>query len=297
MDRYEQHNYRDNNSGRDYENRNNSRNEHGEHKLSNYLSRYQEGGNYYGMPNSDHEYRNVRVSRGENSGNNSSGPSQRSSSNYSAYDGSNDNNSYGSSNRSGSRQNDSYGSGNSQSNRGGSNQNDRYHYGDPNSHMNYNRNGGYERTRGTGWRSESDDSRRGSSDYSRQDNSYQQDGSGKRYSHFGRDERNNFGHNNEQLTDIHTDRGEHNRHRSDNDYGNQEYRRNKKDDDNYATGMYSSNRAYLADQGQDRDENMFDHTSDDYPNRSPRGYGQKSGPDWSADSPISRGQHRGADRG
>ncbi len=290
MNRYDQHNSRENNSGRDYENRNDRRNEQDEHKLSNYLSSYQESGNYYGMPDDDHENRNGRVNRGENFGNNSSGSSQRSSSNYGAYGRGNDNQDYGQSSRGGNRQNGNYNSGNNQSSRGGGNQNDHYRYGDSNSQMDYNRNGGYERGRGTGWRSESDDSRRGSTDYSRQDNSYhyQPNSVGKRYSEFGRDERNNFGRN-EELTDIHRDRGEHTRRRSDNDYDNPENRRNNRDKDNYATGLYSSNRAYLADQGKDRDEDMFDHTSNNYPNRSPRGYGQKSGPDWSADSPISRG--------
>ena len=288
MNRYNEHNYRDN-DGRNYENRNNRRNEHDDHNLSNYLSRYQDKGNYYGMRDTDHEYRNIRTSRGSDYGNSSSDPMQRSGSNRDAYQ--SGGSSFGSSNDS---RNNKYSSGSNQQERNNSNQNDHYHYGDPNPYMNYDRNTGYERTRGTGWRSESDDSRRGSSDYARQDNSYQYDGSGRRYEDFGRDERHNFGHG-EQLTDIHADRGEHTRRRSDNDFGRQQRRNDR--EDNYATGRYSSNRAYLSEQGRGRDKNMFDHTSDDYPNRSPRGYGLKSGPDWSAHSPIGSDYHRGADRG
>lgn len=295
MNRYDQHNYRGN-SGRDYENRNYRRDEGEERNLSNYLSRYQERGNYYGMPDNDYEYRNVRASRGADYGNNTSGP-VGGYGEHSYYNG-NDRNHYRSSHpysrsKGGHNpQSDNYNSGSS---RGGSNQSNQYRYGDPNPHMDYNRNEGYERTRGTGWRSESDDSRRGASDYSRQDNSYQAGGSGRRYSDYGRDEHYNYGHG-EQLTDIHTDRGAHKERRSDNDYGNQQYRRSDRDD-NYATGVYSSNRAYLADHGQGRDEDMFDYTDENYPNRSPRGYGRRSGPDWSARSAIGSGRDSGSLRG
>jgi hypothetical protein len=274
MNGYDQHNYRGN-YGNDYENRNRRRDEEDDHDLSNYLSRYQERGNYYGMPNNDYEYRNVRYSR-------EADYDQYSSGHADGYGGIRQDNS--------DRHNDNYNSGfgSNQGNRRSSSNS--YHYGDPNPYMSNDRNGGYERTRGTGWRSESDD-RRGR-DYERQDNSYQYSGGGRRYDDFARDERYRQG---ERMTDIHADRGEPRQRRSDNNYDNQDSRR-RDHDDNYATGSYSSNRAYLADHGQERDENMFDHTNNDYPRRSPRGYGMKSGPDWSARSPIGSNQHRGGDR-
>ncbi|WP_018479024.1 hypothetical protein [Pontibacter roseus] len=293
------HNERNYDSG--YQNQHSRGNQNPDHDLSNYLTRYESRGNYYGMPDQQHEYRDVR-SQGRNYGDSASGPGggYGASSWRSNYDQDNRHtqgqmhqNEWGGNS---DRDNYNYGSGSR------SQSSDHYRYGDPNPYMNYQRQGGYEKTRGTGWRSESDvdhSNRR----YSRQDNSYQQTGHGRRFDQYGQDERYNYAHgqqdgrrsvdNPESLDDRYYDRGEHSSSSSDNDYGNRygtNYDHRNRDrqgrDDNYATGSYSSNRAYLADHGQDRDEGTFDRTSDDYPSRSPRGYGQSSGPDYSASSPI-----------
>jgi hypothetical protein len=288
--------------------RHNKRNSHDEdHGLSNYLTRYQSRGNYYGMPDEHSEYRDVR-SQGRNYGDSSWGPgggygASSWRGNYDQSDrhtqGQMHQNEWGGSNqdssRSGDRDNYNYGS-------GSRSQSEHYRYGDPNPYMDYQRQGGYESTRGTGWRSESDvdhSNRR----YSRQDNSYRQTGHGRRFDQYGQDENYNFSHgtsdgrrsidNPESLDDRYYDRGDHSRSSADNDYGvsygtNYDHRNRNREgrDDNYATASYSSNRAYLADHGQDRDEDMYDHTDDNYPSRSPKGYGQRSGPDYSASSPI-----------
>ncbi|MHC2990618.1 hypothetical protein OB13_03120 [Pontibacter sp. HJ8] len=289
------------NYDRDYQgNRHDSRNrQDDDYGLSNYLTRYESKGNYYGMSGQDSPYSDVR-SQGRNYGNATWGPTAGSGAssrrgNYDQNDrhtqGQMHQNEWGPSGQYGSDRNkSSYGSGS-----------DHYHYGDPNPYMDNQRNDGYERTRGTSWRENEVD--HGNRRYSRQENSYQSSGQGRRFDQYGQDERYNYAHgrqdgrrsieNSESLDDRYIDRGEHSRGSSDNDYGNQygtnyDHRnRNRQGrDDNYATGSYSSNRAYLAEQGQGRDQGMFDHTSDDYPSRSPKGYGQRSGPDYSASSPI-----------
>ncbi|MDX5437112.1 MAG: hypothetical protein LPK03_07955, partial [Pontibacter sp.] len=175
--------------------------------------------------------------------------------------------------------------------------------------------GGYERTRGTGWGSEDKygtygtsrgtDYSSGNTDsdrYGRQDNSYRYSGQGRRYEDFNRDEnrdkmhrgRSEHGYNMLGI-DAYYDRGEHRERRSDNDYRradqNHYYDRNYDSDDmryrgeirssdrgrdNYATGLYASNRAYVSD-------------NDDYSQRSSRyrRSDETSGPDYRAKSSAS----------
>ncbi|SIR14427.1 hypothetical protein [Pontibacter lucknowensis] len=258
--------------------------------LSNYQSRYENRGNYYGMPDQHHEYRNVSSQGSTSYG--SSGPvggygasSWRSNRDQDDRHtqgqmhqnewGGSGSNQY--SNR--DRDNYNYGSGS------GSSQGDHYRYGDPNPYMNYERQGGYEKTRGTGWRRESDvdhANRR----YDRQENSYRHTGHGRRFDQYGQDERYNYAHgrqdgrrsieDSESLDDRYYDRGEHSRSSSDNDYGRQ----------------YGSNYDHRNQDREGRNDNyetrrFRDRDYDDSPSRSPRGYGYRSGPDYSADSPIS----------
>ncbi|MFD2247181.1 hypothetical protein [Pontibacter ruber] len=294
---------------RENQNRSYDQNE-GDYNLSNYLSRYNATqGNYYGMPDQEHVYRNVSSSQGSYYGSNTPGPvggygasshrgafEQQGNRRQGAQQHQNQWENTGYSHRGeGDRDKDNYNS--------GSGSRDHYRYGDPNPYMSNQRNGGYERTRGTGWREGGADYNNNER-YSRQENSYRNTGHGRRFDQYGTDENYNYAHgsqtgrrsieNSENLDDRYYDRGEHTRDRSQNDYGNyygsnyDSRNRNREGrNDNYSTGSYSSNKAYLADHGQDRDEGLFDHTSDNYPSRSPRGYGRKSGPDWSADSPIS----------
>ncbi|WP_439881861.1 hypothetical protein ACSX1A_01620 [Pontibacter sp. MBLB2868] len=264
---------------RDYDRHYDRDNEH----FENYRDRYSARGNYYGMPDSDHEYRNVksRDTRPSEFDKSSGGPMQDSKSR-------------------------DYSTGSSSSH---------YHYGDPNPYMGNSRNEGYERTRGTGWRSESDAGRsrgnysgygygRQDNDrYDRQDNSYRYEGEGRRYRDFGRDEDRTDDRNrsfNAGTEDSYYDRGDFNRSREDNDYGrNRNYSRSyysgnfddssshykgeirnsdRDRDDNYATGLYASNRAYVSDH---RNESDGDRNSS-RERRHPR-----SGPDYSANSRIS----------
>jgi hypothetical protein len=246
----------------DRDHRNRSQRSGQRHNLSDHLSRYEDRGNYYGMPHQEHDYRHV------------SGRNQDDR-------------------RTQGRMHQNEWGGNADYNRGSQgqdrSQSDQYRYGDPNPYMNNQRQGGYERERGTGWRRESDEDH-SNRRYERQENSYRHTGHGRRFDQYGRDEEYNFAHgrqdgrrsieDSESLDDRYYDRGEHSRSSSDNDYGRQyganyEHRnRNSESRDDH----HESNRmARRSNSG---------HDNDDSPNRSPRGYGQRSGPDYSANSPI-----------
>lgn len=266
---------------RDYD-RNYSRGRSNDNEqFENYRDRYSNRGNYYGMSDNDYEYRNVKSknTRPSDQDYSYSGPMQDSK-----------NRDY----RSGSRE--------------------EYHYGDPNPYMGNSRNTSYGSSAGTGWRSERDAGRsrgnysgygygsQGNDRYSRQDNSYQYGGEGRRYSDFGRDEGRTYDRNrgyNAGTEDSYYDRGDfkHSRHENDygrnRDYSNSYYSGNYDDssarykgeirnadrdrDDNYATGLYASNRSYVSDHS--------DSDGDRYSSRERRR--PRSGPDYSANSRIS----------
>jgi len=262
-----------------------------EDSFENYRDRYSSRGNYYGMNDEQAGYRNVRSTGNTNYG---AGP-------VAGY--------------------------NASSYRGTQQDQDHYRYGDPNPYMNQDRNGGYEKTRGTGWRSESDaGSHRGNYSgksfgkeeqdrYAGQDNSYRYSGQGRRYSDFGRDEGKrtydadqNKGYN-IGTDDSYYDRSDFNHSSADNNYGGRrfsdesdqfynqgaykdDYRyqgriqsADSDDDDNYATGLYASNRARVSDKQSERENRYSD--KDRY---------HQSGPDYSQESPI-RSYGRGAYRG
>lgn len=254
--------YRD----RDYD-RDQHRNEHGQ--FENYRDRYSNRGNYYGMPNSGYEYRNVSGSQSRD---------------YNKYNSGRDSD-YGSS-------------------RGD------YHYGDQNKYMRHDRNEPHMRR--DDWRSERDSGssrdnysnygNRNENPYRRQDNSYQYSGSGRRYSDFGRDEDRTYTKNsyNPGSVDSYHDRSEFKRKREENDFGRDQDRSNpvydgsyddsdfryhgsivnsssKDRDDNYATGMYASNRSYVSDNREGDGERMSSRER-----RHPR-----SGPNYDANSGIS----------
>ncbi|PVY42845.1 hypothetical protein [Pontibacter virosus] len=267
----------------DSDNRNRGHRSGDNDNLSNYQSRYESRGNYYGMPDQGYEYRDVS-SQGRNYGGSSSG----SGGGYGASSWRNQDDRH----TQGQMHQNEWGSGSSYSNRergshgsgSGSTQTDHYRYGDPNPYMNYQRQGGYERDRDTDWRRESDvdhANRR----YARQENSYRQTGHGRRFDQYGKDERYNYAHGKqdgrrsiedpESLDDRYYDRGEHSRSSSDNDYGrhygsNYDHRNQDRRgrDDHYESSRYR------------------ERGHDDSPSRSPRGYGYPSGPDYSANSPI-----------
>jgi hypothetical protein len=267
----------------DRDHRNRSQRSGQSHNLSNYQSRYEGGGNYYGMPHQEHEYRNVS-GQGNTRGNR---PGQSGGYGGSSRRGSQDQDDR----RTQGRMHQNEWGGNADYNRGsqgqGRSQDDHYRYGDPNPYMNYQRQGGYERERGTGWRSEGVDhaNRR----YERQENSYRHTGHGRRFDQYGQDEEYNYAHgrqdgrrsieDSESLDDRYYDRGEHSRSSSENDYGRQyganyEHRninRDSRDDHHESNRMARRTGSSL---------------DDDSPSRSPRGYGQRSGPDYSANSPI-----------
>ncbi|PKV63050.1 hypothetical protein [Pontibacter ramchanderi] len=268
--------YRERNYDSDHRNRGSRSGD--SHNLSNYQSRYQSRGNYYGMPDQDYEYRGVSA-QGRNYGGSSSGPGG-------GYGASSWRSGQGDRHTQGQMHQNEWGSGTSYSNRDyygtGRSQSDHYRYGDPNPYMNYQRQSSYDRD--TDWRRESDvdhANRR----YARQENSYRHTGHGRRFDQYGQDERYNYAHgqqdgrrsieDSENLDDRYYDRGEHSRSSSDNDYGRQygsNYDHRNQDrwgrDDNYESRRYR------------------ERGHDDSPSRSPRGYGYPSGPDYSANSPI-----------
>ncbi|MFD2514958.1 hypothetical protein ACFSRY_13860 [Pontibacter locisalis] len=271
--------HRDEDYGRDYDRSYNRSRSNENEPFENYRDRYSSQGNYYGMRDDDYEYRNVKSTNTR--------PSDYSSSNAGPMQDS---------------QNRDYRSGSSSN----------YHYGDPNPYMGNSRNEGYESTRGTGWRSENDSGRGrgnysgygfGDSDrYSRQDNSYRYGGEGRRYSDFGRDEERTYDRNrsyNAGTEDSYYDRGDFKRKRHENDFGrdrdysNRYYDGSYDDsdfrykgeiksvdrdrDDNYATGLYASNRSYVSDH----------NDSDGERTSSRQNRHHRSGPDYSANSRIS----------
>lgn len=298
MERDDQYYNRD-----DRKDNNRNRNENYRNKdeqFENYRDRYSSGGNYYGMRDENAEYRNVRSTGSNTYGGGPVGG-------------------YGASSWRGAQDSDQ----------------DQYRYGDPNPYMGNDRNGGYERTRGTGWRDNNDrytnNTRNNIDDrgrdqgreggYSRGDNSYQYSGAGRRYGEFGRDEGRTYNRDrnsgyNIGTDDSYYDRSDFKYDREDNNYrgggrsretgytrdqdrylDNEDFRysgRIQKSDsnreDNYATGLYSSNRDYLSDQRQS------DSDGDRVSSRQNR-YG-KSGPDYGFNSSVSeysknRGQVRG----
>ncbi|MBB6612435.1 hypothetical protein H7F15_15415 [Pontibacter sp. Tf4] len=244
--------------------------------------RYSQRGNYYGMSGNDYGSGNVRMQQRSDFNEFSSGPSG------------------------------GYGAGNY--NDIHRNRDDHYRYGDDN---HFRRSHGYTgqsnysnqdyrspeyRNRTNQYSAEDSYSRSqpyssgydiaGNRQYARQENSYQNPGHGRRYSDYGRDERYNYSH---ELTDIHHDRGEvpsssendynpgnkrdYYDHRADYRYsGSIESRNSSSDRDNYATGLYSSNRAYLADHPNESDGERYSSRERRHP---------RSGPDYSASSPIS----------
>ncbi|MFD3001675.1 hypothetical protein ACFS7Z_14985 [Pontibacter toksunensis] len=289
-DQYYNRDYRNNNRNRNQGNRKN------DEQFENYRDRYSSGGNYYGMRDEDAEYRNVRSTGSNTYG---AGPVGG----------------YGSSSYRGTQDNDS----------------EQYRYGDPNPHMDYDRNGGYERTRGTGWRDNNDrytnNTRNNINDsgrdqgrdggYSRGDNSYQYSGSGRRYGEFGTDEGRTYNRDrnsgyNMGTEDSYYDRSDFKYDRSDNDFRGTDRSRDNaysRDndrylddddfrysgriqnsgsdrDDNYATGLYASNRSYLSDQQSDSDG---DRVSSRH-NRHGR-----SGPDYRASSAATNYSENGGE--
>lgn len=250
-------------------------------QFENFRDRYSGRGNYYGMRDEDAEYRNVRSTGSTSYG---SGP-------VAGYD--------ASSHRGAT---------------GNRNSQESYHYGDPNPYMQNDRNGGYERTRGTGWRDNNDRYSRYDSDrtndrerYARQGNSYHygDQGEGRRYSDFGRDEGRTYNRDtnrgyNAGTEDSYYDRSDFKHDSSDNDYRGGRRNREEWDDhnnsredfrysgriqdsgssrdDNYATGQYASNRAYNSDHPSNSDGDRASSRQ----HRSGR-----SGPDYSSRSSIS----------
>lgn len=195
-------------------------------QFENYRNRYSSGGNYYGMRDQNAEYRNVRSTGSNTYG---SGP-------VGAYDAS----SYR-----GTQDNDNQ---------------EQYRYGDPNPYMGNNRNGGYERTRGTGWRESNDrysnhgsDSNYGVRDqgreggYSRGDNSYQYSGGGRRYGEFGRDEGRTYNRDRNTGYNIGTD---------DSYYDRSDFKYDR-EDNNYRGGGQSRETGYSRDQDRYLDNEDF----------------------------------------
>ncbi|MHA6248774.1 hypothetical protein ACXYMU_12605 [Pontibacter sp. CAU 1760] len=203
----------------------------------------------------------------------------------------------------------------SERNRGRSNQ--EYHYGDPNPYMDNERNGGYERTRGTGWRDNndrynhydsnrvSDRDHRGNDRYSRQDNSYEygDHGSGKRYRDFGRDEGRTYNPDrnrgyNMATEDSYYDRSDFDRSPEDNNYrgsrGDREYdnwRDSSRDRDDYRYSGRVQRTGSGQSYGSDRPSNSDGDRTSSRQKRS--GF---SGPDYSSHSSISSygsGEYRG----
>ena len=299
MERNNNYYSRDNRSDN---NRNNQNNRNNNEQFENYRDRYSSRGNYYGMNDEDAEYRNVRSTGSTAYG---SGPMSGPEGGYQA------------SNRQGS---------------GNNNNREQYRYGDPNPYMDNDRNGGYDRTRGTGWRDNNDTgNRRGNysgygfggsqqdqgrdGGYSRQDNSYQYGGSGRRYGDFGRDEGRTYNRSensgyNAGTEDSYYDRSDFRYDSEDNNFRGGDRRTNRgydrdvdryldKDDfrysgriqnsgsdrdDNYATGLYASNRAYNSDHQSNSDGDRVSSRE----NRHGR-----SGPDYRASSSITNYSENG----
>ncbi|GHA77929.1 hypothetical protein [Pontibacter akesuensis] len=273
-----------------YGSRDNDRRQDSDRSFENYRDRYDnQRGNYYGLKDENYEYRNVR-----STGSNAYGSGPVGGYGASSYRGATNSN----------------------------NQDDDYHYGDRNPYMNNRRNtndnsgsiwDSHDRYGTTGGNQTTNYSAgRSNSDYSRQDNSYQYGGQGRRYEDFNRDENKKMtkesGYNMLGI-DAYKDRGEHRRSASDNNYRrssdsnrfyeghyNNDERTNRgttrnsgSSDDNYATGLYASNRAYNSDQrNNDSDDYDFSERSSRY--RKP---GERSGPNYGASSGASDYGHDG----
>lgn len=251
-------------------NYNNQSDNYGSTNQDRYSERYGNRGNYYGMRDTDN-YRNVHMQQRADFNDFSNGPSG------------------------------GYGAGNY--NDIHRNRDDHYRYGDDSHFMqSHGYTGQYDHSTND-YRGDDNYSRSqpyssnydvaGNRRYARQENSYRNTGHGRRYSDYGRDEGYNYGH---ELTDIHHDRGDLDRDAEANNYRRNYNPRNEWDfDDNredyrysgriedsrprrdsYATGLYSSNRAYVSDHS--------DSDGDRYSSRERRS--GRSGPDYSAWSPI-----------
>ncbi|MBD1397124.1 hypothetical protein H9Q13_08095 [Pontibacter sp. JH31] len=243
---------------RDHESdhRNQGRNAGNRNNLSDYLSRYEDSGSYRGRHDMTNESRQDR-NRDYQHERHMQGSMHQNEWGGSGWHRDHDRPNYDTRNQS---------------------EEDHWRYGDPNPQSDYKQQGGYTRSRGTGWHNEGSDY--GKPRYARQDNSYQSTGHGRRIDQYGRDEHYNFAHgrqdgrrsleNPENLDDRYYDRREQS-DSSRNDYGRQ-------------YGANYDHRSRSSHQGNDSHD--FDHTSDDYPSRSPKGYGYRSGPDYSASSPI-----------
>ncbi|PRY05698.1 hypothetical protein CLV24_12915 [Pontibacter ummariensis] len=283
--------YNNYNSTNDYSRSNSYNNSSRGGDLDTYRSRYSSGGNYYGMRDENAAYRNVRSTGRTDFG--SSGPAVGGAGGRGGYSGSNRN------------ENE-----------------DHYRYGDPNPYMGYDRNGGYERTRGTGWRSSDDSASSDRDGFTREDSNYENGRRGRRFESLGRsrssydsDQGKRTWHPNDRRSynigtedqyfdrsawdhtrwDNNFDPSDSNRYsgryQSDDDTDREDYRYSGRiqdvdREDNYATGLYSNNRSYLSDQ-----ENS---DGDRYSRRERRD--DRSGPDYSYRSPIrsyGRGEYRG----
>ena len=240
-------------------------------QFENYRDRYQDHGNYYGMPNEGAAYRNVRsTSESSRYGHDSGRPMQ-----------------------SGMRED--YRS------------RENYHYGDPNPYMSDNRNRDYGRRNEFDWRSERDSyygkgSNFGKSlsephHYARQDNSYKSTGQGRRVSEFARDEHrtdDSYRSYNPGNSDSYYDRGKQPERREDNDYDKPKY----SGESPYYEGTYdNSDFRYhgtirnVDHQGDDRfgpgRRSEYRSGSSDGDRSSSRNRNtRRSGPDYSADSQI-----------
>ena len=248
-------NERDNRRHHDSDNRSNRHD-----GFQNYRDRYSNRhGNYYGMHDEHAEYRDVRSSNPDpNFGYRSGGPVGG----------------YGAS-----------------SHRGVTERSEHYRYGDPNPYMGDRRNqrGGYDRDSGINWEERDVYGTYGNprstnysagSNYSRQDNSYQYGGQGRRYEDFNTDEkmyrgRGDHGYNMLGI-DAYYDRGEHPERRSDNDFRGSDYQRDyynrhhSGDDERYRGEIHSSNRS-----------DNYDYSQRSSRYRRP---GETSGPDYGAHS-------------
>ena len=246
-------------------------------QFDNYRDRYSNRGNYYGMEDARQAYRDVKSSGGSSSY--GRGPMQ--SGRHEDY-------------RTGGR--------------------DQYRYGDQNPYMSHERNRDYGRSNEFGWRSERDtghsrgDSFGARDRYGRQDNSYRYSGEGRRYSEFARDEKRTDDRNrsyNAGTADHYIDRGPQPERREDNDYGRDQeisgespyYEGtydtsdfkysgvirtplNRSDEGRYSSGRYGSDRGYKGEHHRQAGSSDGEHVSSR--RRHPR-----SGPDYSANSPIS----------
>lgn len=280
MERNEQYN----NDQYNRRNRNSNQNE----EMNNASGRYRSGGNYYGMSDAHEANHNVRHTKGDNYSQSAPGPVGGYGA--SSYRGTEQGQSYS------NRNSDNYnaGSGYYQGNSNHQGQHEHYRYGDPNAYMQGLRNtqsgrsgnSGYdyneERGYGTtgqhysgNYQSGNNSGNQSDNRYSRQDNSYQMDGEGRRYNEFARDEQRSYNPGN---IDMYQGRDDFNYSRSDNDFGS-----NRRDNGNqYFEGGFDNDdirygNAEIRDTNRSRNQNENQN----------RTSSRRSGPDYSADSPIS----------